>query len=96
MHKRILSGITIIVLTISQVLFSFPFDFSEVKEAHAATDRYASPMGSGTACTSASPCALQTALGQAVAGDTVIAMNGIYTGHYNELVVSFANGPNLL
>jgi hypothetical protein len=37
MHKRIIAGITIMVLTISQVVFSFPFDLPQVKEAQAAT-----------------------------------------------------------
>jgi hypothetical protein len=37
MPKRILSGVTITVLTLSQVLFSFPFSVPQVKEAQAAT-----------------------------------------------------------
>jgi hypothetical protein len=37
MHKRILISAIIMVLTVSQVLFSFPFNLPEVKEAHAAT-----------------------------------------------------------
>jgi hypothetical protein len=37
MHKRIIGSTIIMVLTISQVLFSFPFNLPEVKEAHAAT-----------------------------------------------------------
>ena len=37
MHKRIIGSAIIMVLTVSQVLFSFPFNLPEVKQAHAAT-----------------------------------------------------------
>jgi hypothetical protein len=37
MHKRIIGSAIIMVLTISQVLFSFPSNMPEVNEAHAAT-----------------------------------------------------------
>jgi len=49
---------------------------------------YASPSGSGTTCSSASPCSLSTAIGKAVSGDTVIAKNGTYSGSF----YSNANG----
>lgn len=39
-----------------------------------AADRYASPAGSGTACTQEVPCSLSTAIGSAVAGDEVFAL----------------------
>jgi hypothetical protein len=38
------------------------------------------PGGSGASCTQAQPCALQTALSQAVSGDTVYLVGGTYTG----------------
>jgi hypothetical protein len=38
------------------------------------------PDGSGTLCTQAQPCALQTALAQAVSGDTLTLAGGVYTG----------------
>jgi parallel beta-helix repeat protein len=41
---------------------------------------WASPSGTGTACTYAAPCALSTALGTASSGATVRAMKGTYTG----------------
>ena len=41
---------------------------------------WASPTGTGTACTYAAPCTLTTALGNAPAGATVRAMKGTYTG----------------
>jgi hypothetical protein len=36
--------------------------------------------GSGTSCTQAQPCALQTALDQAISGDTLTLAGGVYTG----------------
>jgi hypothetical protein len=53
-----------------------------------AASYYASPSGSGTACSSSSPCSLPTAIGKAVSGDTVIAKNGTYSGSFG----SKANG----
>jgi hypothetical protein len=53
-----------------------------------AASYYASPSGSGTTCSSASPCSLLTAIGKAVSGDTVIARNGTYSGSFG----SKANG----
>jgi hypothetical protein len=53
-----------------------------------AASYYASPSGSGTTCSSASPCSLSTAIGKATSGGTVIAKNGIYNGSFG----SNANG----
>lgn len=39
---------------------------------------YASPTGSGTACTLASPCSVQEATGQAAAGEAIVLRGGIY------------------
>jgi hypothetical protein len=41
---------------------------------------FASPSGTDTACSQPSPCALHTALGQAVNGDTIYLAGGTYTG----------------
>src|SRR5512147_646721 len=46
-------------------------------EAAAAT-YYSSPAGSGTTCSSASPCSLATGLGKLAAGDTLLLKDGIY------------------
>jgi hypothetical protein len=46
--------------------------------ASAATQRHASPAGSGTACTSASPCAIKHAVEAAGTGDEVIVNPGDY------------------
>jgi hypothetical protein len=46
--------------------------------ASAATQRYASPTGSGTACSSASPCGITDAVNGASAGDEVIVSPGDY------------------
>jgi hypothetical protein len=45
-----------------------------------ATSFYVSPSGSGTACTSASPCLMSTALERVRAGDTIWMKDGNYTG----------------
>ena len=47
--------------------------------ASAAVSRYASPSGSGTACTSADPCSLTQAVGGTGAGDEVIVAPGDYS-----------------
>src|SRR6187200_3426877 len=52
---------------------------STAPAALAAAQRYATPTGSGTACTSASPCALTQALGGAGGGDEVIVNPGDYS-----------------
>jgi hypothetical protein len=46
--------------------------------ASAATQRYASPTGTGTACTSPSPCNIRDAVGGAITGDEVIVNPGDY------------------
>src|SRR5215213_8491229 len=46
--------------------------------ASAATQRYASPNGSGTACSSAVPCAITQAITAATGGDEVIVTPGDY------------------
>jgi hypothetical protein len=47
--------------------------------AAAAAPRYASPGGSGSACSQASPCAIQTAVNNAVMGDEVVVAPGNYS-----------------
>lgn len=56
--------------------------------AGAAGDRYASPGGSGTACTSSAPCALPTAISGSSAGSRVL----LASGSYPEAVVSGGGG----
>lgn len=46
--------------------------------AHA-TDRWASPSGSGSTCSYASPCSVTTAQGQLVSGDSLKLKDGTYT-----------------
>ncbi len=50
--------------------------------------------GSGTACTQAQPCGLQTALGRAVDGDSVYVGAGTYTGS-GAAVVTITTGITL-
>ena len=47
---------------------------------------FVTPLGSGTACTQAQPCGLQTALAQATDGDTLYLAGGTYTGAGDEVV----------
>jgi len=54
--------------------------------AHAAGPRYAAPTGSGTACTSAAPCAIVTAINQAPAGAEVVLKPGTYSTGTTNLV----------
>src|SRR4051812_26276862 len=51
---------------------------STAPAASAATQRYASPTGSGTACSSASPCSIRQAVEDAAGGDEVIVNPGDY------------------
>ena len=61
------------------------------KVAHAAPgDLFVTPTSSGSACTQAQPCALQTALDQADDGQTIFAAEGTYTGT-GEAVVAISN-----
>ncbi len=61
-------------------LLSLPF------AARAAGDRFATPTGSGAACTQADPCSLQTAITDAAIGDTVHLAGGTYTGSGSSIV----------
>lgn len=57
------------------------FAGAQVSIAPVPTDRpafWASPTGTGTTCTSTSPCALSTAIAQATAGSTVVVKGGTY------------------
>lgn len=47
--------------------------------APAMADRYASPTGSGTACTSVAPCSISQAIGSAPTNDIVHVASGTYT-----------------
>lgn len=48
-----------------------------------AADRYASPTGSGSTCSEASPCSVQEAINQAQPGESVILKDGTYTPSVN-------------
>src|SRR5436309_1579962 len=70
MYKRIIGSTIIMVLTVSQVLFSFPFNLPEVKEAHAPTR------------TVNNASELQSALNAAQPGDEIVLNNGTYSGQF--------------
>jgi hypothetical protein len=57
--------------------------------------RFASPDGSGTACSQPAPCSLNTALSQSVDDDTVYARWGVYTGTTDPFI-SFGNNITLI
>ena len=57
---------------------------AEIILAAASHSYYASPVGSGTTCTPATPCALSTAIDQAQVGDAVVLRGGVYyQGEFN-------------
>lgn len=47
---------------------------------------FTAPNGSGSICSQSNPCALQTALNQAVDGDTIYFAQGVYTGTGNAVI----------
>ena len=62
-------------------------------------DLFVTTSGTGTACTQDTPCVLQTALGQAVNGDTIYVAQGTYTGTGSAVVtvtqsITLAGGWN--
>ena len=50
--------------------------------AEATTIIYASTTGTGTVCTSSTPCSLTEALSSAASGDSVQLYSGTYTGNF--------------
>jgi hypothetical protein len=67
------------VRTHASAAFSLLAFTAALQPAHGA-DYYASQNGSGSTCSEASPCSLNTATGKPAAGDTVYLMSGTYTG----------------
>jgi parallel beta-helix repeat protein len=92
MHKCIIGSAVIMVLTISQVLFSFPFSVSEVKETKAAgtifiDNQLASNCTSGNYSVASRNCTgsngnaysnIQAALSSSTVGDTINIRTGTY------------------
>ncbi len=68
-----LAGLTAVALVATTVIVGSG-------AARPAPTLWASPSGSGTACTAWSPCSLKTAVSTAPAGATVRAQGGTYTG----------------
>jgi hypothetical protein len=65
-------------LSLLTVLSALLATASTAPTASAATQRYASPNGSGTTCSSADPCGISWAIENAKAGDEVIVNPGYY------------------
>jgi hypothetical protein len=66
-------------LALLAVLAALAAAASTAPAASAATQRYASPVGSGTTCAAAAPCDFKQAVEGAKAGDEVIVTPGDYT-----------------
>jgi parallel beta-helix repeat protein len=77
MKAKRLIGILVLGLGSTLALLS---GLQMAQAATTATNRFVKPTGGGSACTQMTPCALQTALGQAVDGDTLYMAGGVYTG----------------
>jgi putative cofactor-binding repeat protein len=78
------------------LLVSFVLAQAASQAAHADPgDLFVTPDGSGSACSQAEPCALQTALEQAASDDTVYAAEGTYTST-NDAVASITTSVSLL
>jgi len=75
--RRIIAVLTL-ALGLTLGLLTALGPFSSVQAAPG--DLFVRPDGSGTACSQASPCALQTALARASDGDTLYLAGGTYTG----------------
>ena len=54
---------------------------------------YASPTGSGTACSIGSPCGLQSGLDKLIAGDTLLLRGGTYTGRFTSSASCSSGSP---
>jgi hypothetical protein len=63
--------------------------------ASAATERFASPSGTGTACTLAAPCEIVTAVNNAATGDDITIEPGTY-GSPTPLATTLDDGGNTL
>ena len=75
--RRIIAVLTLALgLTLGLLTALGPFSSVQADPG----DLFVRPDGSGTACSQANPCALQTALAQASDGDTIYVAGGVYTG----------------
>ncbi|TMM11221.1 MAG: hypothetical protein E6G00_05370 [Actinobacteria bacterium] len=66
--------------------------FLAVPASALASQRFASPNGAGTACSSAHPCRITTAINNAGAGDEVILAPGNYGSPASRIATSLSNG----
>lgn len=71
-----------------------PFLFLVVFAAtvDAATTRYVSPSGSGSTCSSPSPCSLSTGAAATASGDTLVLKDGTYNGRLSNAITSGSSG----
>jgi len=60
------------------LIFVFVVVVLGLSDANAAT-RYSSPSGSGSTCSTGTPCSLTTGLSQTTSGDTLLLKNGTFT-----------------
>jgi parallel beta-helix repeat protein len=59
-----------------------------------ATTRYVSPSGSGSTCSKASPCSLDTGISQTGAGDTLYLKGGTYTQRLEDQTPTLPSGTS--
>ena len=76
MKAKRLIGILVLGLGLTLALLA---GLQMAQATPAATDLFVKPTGGGSACSQAAPCTLQTALSQAVDGDTIYVAGGVYT-----------------
>ena len=69
--------VALVTFATAFLLFAFNY-FWDNDSAEAAISWFASPNGSGTTCGQGMPCSLNTALKQAIAGDSIILLDGTY------------------
>jgi len=73
----------------------FALSITICSAAQAATKRFATPLGSGLACTSAAPCAITTAVNSAGAGDDVTLTPGTYGSPATPLTTLSVSAPDV-
>ena len=73
--KLLVNTVAVLILALGSGL-----SVSAVKAAGATNVYYASPTGSGTICSSTSPCSLASGLNKIISGDTLYLKSGTYLG----------------
>ena len=98
-HWTVFASFAILVslyLTGAITNYTSTLDFQSIPVVHAAGNTYyASPSGSGSACSSSFPCALTTAVNLTSPGDTVVALDGTYSTFGEDTYILFVRRGGL-